>query len=177
MTDSSICYTFIKDPALRSTANHLFSMRSNHLLSKSCQEFGAQPFNTKNRRILGNFFSKIPGILAVLRNETSRNFLEKNLQVDLFRKNSRNFVSRKVAFFTKNPGNFRQKIPRAQKARRLNDIFVPQIVGFRRKGGREFFVGFFDFAFYVIMNNKLSTYQKNNVIHKKSTINLIKHIE
>ena len=54
-------------------------------------------------------------------------------------------------FFTKYSGMFRQKIPRAQKARRLNDIFVPQFVGFRRKGGREFFVGFFDLAFYVII--------------------------
>ena len=43
------------------------------------------------------------------------------------------------------------KIPRPQKARRLNDIFVPQIPRFRRRGGLEFFVGFSGFAFYVII--------------------------
>ena len=44
------------------------------------------------------------------------------------------------------------KIPRPQKARRLNDIFVPQIPRFRRRGGLEFFVGFSGFAFYVIIS-------------------------
>ena len=43
------------------------------------------------------------------------------------------------------------KIPRPQKARRLNDIFVPQIPRFRRRGGLEFFVGFSGFVFYVII--------------------------
>ena len=43
------------------------------------------------------------------------------------------------------------KIPKPQKARRLNDIFVPQIPRFRRRGGPEFFVGFSGFAFYVII--------------------------
>ena len=43
------------------------------------------------------------------------------------------------------------KIPRPQKARKLNDIFVPQIPRFRRRGGLEFFVGFSGFAFYVII--------------------------
>ena len=48
------------------------------------------------------------------------------------------------------------KIPRPQKARRLNDIFVPQIPRFRRRGGLEFFVGFSGFAFYVIIYIMLS---------------------
>ena len=38
-----------------------------------------------------------------------------------------------------------------QKTRKLNDIFVPQIVNFRRKEGPEFFVRFFNFVFYVII--------------------------
>ena len=44
------------------------------------------------------------------------------------------------------------KIPKPQKARRLNDIFVPQIPRFRRRGGPKFFVGFSGFAFYVIIS-------------------------
>ena len=55
-TEPPSCYTFIKDPALRSTANHLLSTKSNHLLSKSCQEFGQQLFNTKILGIFGQFF-------------------------------------------------------------------------------------------------------------------------
>ncbi len=100
-------------------------------------------------------------MFAILHSENSQFFLEKkHLQVDLFVKKSRILCQEKgnipeilTVFFIKNSRNFRQEIPRAQKAWRLNDIFVPQIVGFRRKGGREIFVEFFDFAFYVINNN------------------------
>ena len=71
--------TAIQHLALGSTANHRLSTRSNHLLSKSYQEFGPQLFNTK-----------IPGIFAILHNENSRNFLDKKRQ--------------EVALFVKIPG-------------------------------------------------------------------------
>ena len=48
-------------------------------------------------------------------------------------------------YIIKNSENFKQKIPKPQKA----DIFIPQIVGFHQKQISEFFAGFFDFAFYI----------------------------